>query len=141
MGSDSKEIIDTIINITNDFWEKESRPLLLSNLPGKLKEGGIEDYKTIIKNESLKDFLEKTESDKTYKLVKHKNQKAKLGLIPAKENFDFSNGISGDKKKTTNKISNKIVVDFFKSLSKLSDDELDSIVIPTRILVKLINDL
>lgn len=141
MEINEKDIIKTITDIINSFWNDEKRPLLLSSLPSKLKEIGVVNYKEIINNVPLKDFIENTSSKNSYKLVMHETQRAKIGIIPASESFDFSGTQSKEEYKREPKIvkSEKVTIDFIKLLSSLSNEELDSIVIPTRILVKLIS--
>ena len=140
MAGERENLINKINDIVSAFWADKKRPLLLSSLPNELITAGIEDYKTIADG-NLKKFIELPTEDSTYKLIEHPTQRAKIGVMPKEFEFNYDDVSS---EKATMKRSNRpplaceeSTVAFLKSLSKLSDEELESIVIPTKVLVKL----
>lgn len=125
-------------------WDNDSPPYLLSNLPSDLKPEGV-DYREILGEEKLKAFAKRTEGAETYKLVEHPTQKAKIGLVPSNSNFEFLVDETLNEEPDINTAQRpkrsegtRAVLDFLHTLSKLTDDELNQIIIPTKIWVKLI---
>jgi hypothetical protein len=134
---------DTIIEFFRDqaiaAW-KDEQPYLLSFAGPDLTEKGI-DYRTILEGEKLKAFVERTEGSGRYRVVKHPHQKAKIGLVKYGEKFEFSSNDHDDallhdvqSPKTQH---SSALFEFLDALSKLPVEDLDGIVIPTRVLVKL----
>lgn len=68
-------------------------------------------------------------------------KKAKIGIVPAGVDYDFpAEAVEPRLAKMRSEASQSEYSPraFLRALSKLSDEELDQIVIPTRILVKLL---
>lgn len=139
MSSEKEDLICKIQKITKAFWDTHNQPLLLSDLPRKLIEEGIDNYKEIAEG-NMKKFVSSSMSSDNYKLIVHPHQKAKIGIIPATESYSYDVSFEPRDKKTNYRdcnISEKSAILFLRSLSKLSDEEIDSIVIPTKVLAKL----
>ena len=145
MTDKRESLVNKINEAVSAFWAAKKRPLLLSSLPNELIAAGISDYKDIADG-NLKKFIELSTEDGTYKLIEHPTQRAKIGVMP-KEFDDFEYDSVSNKKSTAKRPSRpplaceESTVAFLKSLSKLSDEELESIVIPTKVLVKLFRKL
>lgn len=124
-------------------WQSGEQPYWLSMLAPDLKPLGI-DYKSILGEERLKAFVKRTEGETTYRVVEHPRIKAKVGLVPWEQTFVFTIEAAAESGRENSRSDvvygrEKVVLAFLKSLAKLSDDELDSVVLPTRVLVKLLD--
>jgi hypothetical protein len=128
-------------------WRDHEKPWLISSIPGALKEARGVDYRTILGETKLKAFTLEREGP-TFKVVTHPTQRAKVGLIPAAETFEFGTeevsapltaaGPESDKPLRMGTAS--ATLRFLRALSNLSDEDLANIVIPTHVLVKLLAD-
>lgn len=135
---------DTIIHFltakAKAAWEEE-QPYLLSFAGPDLTDAQI-DYRSILDGERLKAFVERTSGEGRYQLVKHPHQKAKVGLVPHGTEFQFDDveqeesSVSRDTSRSTQP-QGSTLLEFLNALSKLPSDDLDGVVIPTRVLVKL----
>ncbi len=134
---------DTIINFltakANAAWE-DKQPYLLSFAGPDLTDAQI-DYRSVLDGERLKAFVERTSGEGGYQLVKHPHQKAKVGLVPHGAEFQFDDldqeePVSWDSSRSTQPHGSTLL-DFLNALSKLPPEDLDGVVIPTRVLVKL----
>lgn len=129
-------------------WERLSEPFLLSQIPSALREENGTDYKTILGEERLKSFVRETQASEYYFFVEHPNQKAKVGVVPPNVDFKFPERetredekfkkISSDPARVRNE-EIKTIEAFLTLLSKLPDEDLEKVNIPTKVLVKLIS--
>ena len=122
-------------------WESSKQPFLLSQAAPGMKAAGL-NYQEILGDERLKAFAKRTESQGNYRLVTHPVQKPKVGIVPAGVNFEFQaepspggNARSARPDGSHAEHSTRVIL---RALSRLSDEELDQIVIPTHIFVKLL---
>lgn len=130
------QLKEALINATQDFWAACGSPLLLSNLPNSLSEKGIADYKSILGNISLKSFVSTLANQGNLKVVTHPQHRAKIGLIPAEESYDFLQDENAVKQKQ--KFSgDSHAVRLLDILSKLDDQDLVNLDIPVSVLAKL----
>ena len=90
-------------------------------------------------------FVKRTEKKDGYRLVEHPVQKPKVGIVPYEVEFKFSEfertaPFTEDPPEATHFVSERerAVLSFLRSLSHLSEQEIDSVVIPTRVLTKLL---
>lgn len=115
---------------------------LLSDAGPDMVEDGI-DYRAILAGERLKAFVERTAPDGGYRLVQHPRQRAKLGLVPAGKDFEFKDepdaevGTEAAPRESVRSAKGAALFSFLYALSKLQPEEIDGVVIPTRVLVKL----
>ncbi len=131
---DKKLFIDDLTKKVNEFWSKKKEPLLLSNFSTFWKR---DEYEHILEEKTLKQFLQSLD-DVEFKIVEHPNQKAKVGIIPLREHYEFT--ISNSNKDSIHEQHNKEkgLIMFLNSLKNLSDKDLESINIPVSIMVKLL---
>lgn len=127
---------DALILATREFWSTYSSPLLLSNLPKALSEKGIVDYKSILTTQSLKAFVHSLDGQGAIQVVVHPQHRAKIGLIPAGENYSFTEEKAAVKMGSS-PTGESQAVKLLDILSKLSEKDLDKVIIPTSVLVKL----
>jgi hypothetical protein len=124
-------------------WQDAQQPYLLSLVGPDLKALAV-DYHAIIGLERLKTFAKRTEDSGGYKLVEHPRQKAKVGVVPAESEFAFPeddmhrHSASAEQYLDSGNERERVVIGFLRALSRLSNEELDGVVIPTRVLVKLL---
>ncbi|NOL51617.1 hypothetical protein [Pelistega suis] len=118
-----------IENRVNEEWEKKNSPLLLSSLGILLKDKFGDDKPEGV---SLKKWIDSYSID-TIKYVYHKHKKAKIGLIPASQEYEWD---SVDRVNNA-MVSTKMDLKDFSVLlkEKLSKEELDQI--PLSILLKI----
>lgn len=121
-------------------WQ-EKQPYPLSLAAAEIKsEGGI-DYRAVLRDERLKAFVKRTQNQGGYKLIEHPNQKAKLVIVPTAAEFEFpveTSPTGAKRDDSSEEHSERALVQFLRALAKLSDDEIDGVVIPTSVLVKLV---
>mgnify|MGYP003554565011 CR=1 FL=1 len=124
-----------LLEISQKNWSEKARPVLLSALPKLLNEQLNDDYKSLLAEESLKSFIKRTEEQSGYRLVEHPTQRAKLGLIPASENFSFE---SEEKSSTVIDMNRDDIYAFARVLQSLSEDDRKSITFPASVVMKLL---
>lgn len=138
--TDAAQMIDFLRQKTEEAWADEN-PYFLSNAGPDLTAAGIL-YRDVLGSEKMKDFIARTAGDAGYRLVQHPLQRAKLGLVPAGVSFAFEDrneeaGAAATIGETSEPRHGAQLLAFLDMLSRLPRDDLDEIVIPTRVLVKL----
>lgn len=120
-------------------WNQSKEPYLLSMAAPKLKDRGI-IYREVLGQEKLKAFAKRTGSASGYRVVEHPLQKAKVGIVPEGAQFEFPPipTKSSNPKGAPAFNRERIVIEFLRALSNLSDEELKTVSIPTRVLAKLL---
>lgn len=133
-----ESLINSLAKIATTHWQTKGQPVLLSNLPALLA-GDESDYKDFLGNQSLKQFIKDTEAESKYKLITHPTQSAKLGLapLPVGANFQFEESSPPDQPSTSERSSEKALIDFLKALKKLPASDLEEVHIPIAVLVKM----
>lgn len=124
------------------FWKNGEQPYHLSLVAGDLKAEGV-NYKDILGDEKLKAFVARTSDENGYRLVEHPLKKPKIGIVPADAKFEFTDipplpRSSPNPKLLAPSSQDRAVLDFLQVLSKLDDADLDTVIIPTRVFVKLL---
>lgn len=126
-----------------EHWNDRQLPYFLSLVSPDFKKLGT-DYKVILRDETLKTFVKRTSAHAGYRLVEHPRQRAKLGVVPNNIDFKFENEIDKPTENATRTEfapaldEKEALLNFLGVISKLPKDDLDKIVIPTSILVKLL---
>lgn len=119
-----------------ESWESKT-PYLLSFLSPDLKTEGS-SYKDIVgEDETLKQFVVRTGDAYGYKLVQHPAKKAKVGVIPIGEEFTFEDETRASSHNLRESRPDGVLVDFLKALGRLPASDVDKVVIPASVLVKL----
>ncbi|WP_322071929.1 hypothetical protein [Paraburkholderia bannensis] len=123
--------------IAEEGWRARSQPVLLSALPKMLSERLREDYKPVLGSRSLKNFIKGSGPAKGYRLVEHPSQRAKLGIVPAGVDFEFSDetGIA----EALADVSKQDIEGFVKVLASLTPDELRQVSLPASLVVRLMS--
>lgn len=85
----SSEVLVEIRRIVDEEWAAHARPVLLSNLPRSLEQSLGGDYKVVLADKSLKSYLQEHASDAGVKLVQDPVHRARVGVIPAGQQFAF----------------------------------------------------
>jgi hypothetical protein len=129
------------------FWQQHGQPFLLSDVAPGLKAEGI-DYKAILDEETLKSFIKRTGETCGYRLVEHPTQRAKVGLVPSEAQFSFPDtrtdtplserSPASERRPSAASDRERVILAFLRALSRLNDDEIESVNIPVRVLIKLL---
>ncbi|MCL4632822.1 MULTISPECIES: hypothetical protein [Burkholderia] len=123
--------------IAEENWRARSQPVLLSVLPKMLSERLREDYKPVLGSRSLKNFIKGSSTAEGYRLVEHPSQRAKLGIVPASVDFEFSDEASIAEALAD--VSKQDVDGFVKVLASLTPDELRRVSLPASLVVRLMS--
>lgn len=135
--ADQAELVTSIKEICDGYWGDNNSPILLSALPPILK-GKVPDFRTILGEESLKSFIKQTQVIGSYKLVEHPTQRARVGLVPESIDFEFPVMPTSPSGSATSKANQEATLSFLRALSTLPSSELEKVIIPTSVLIKLL---
>ena len=147
--TDTQNLMERLKSMVLENWQRNAEPLLLSNVAPML--ASIDpSYKAILDGKRLKQFVtENAIKENGYQVVTHPTQKAKIGLIPFDESFEYETDTTGENGRPslaidthhsigntkTSKHSEGLAL--IKALGKLSENDLEKINIPISVLVKL----
>lgn len=133
-----EELQSKLEKLTCDYWDKNQKPLLLSGLVPAIEREGIL-LSDVIGEVRIKEFIKQTSYEGAgYKLVVDPIHKARIGIIPSKENYSYSGRVDTSSNATLD-ASHKTTMDFLALIKQLPKDEADQVHIPIRILAKLLN--
>ena len=130
---DEKSLIASLSQTTQNTWRDEKRPVLISNIP-RLFSGA--DFRSVIGEEGVKAFVKRTSAAGGYKVVEDPNHKARIGIIPAGETFEFPELIPVAPPE--NKRTGEALLAFLNVLGDLTAEEQRSVVIPVDVIVRLL---
>lgn len=139
MDAQEDKIIEFLVGKANEAWINK-RPYLLSFAAPDMAAISI-DYKAILNGERLKAFVERTAREGKYQIVKHPRQRAKVGVVPSGVRFQFEDADQGGAGMSrhihTTSEQGTTLLNFLKALADLPQEELEGLVIPARVLVRL----
>ena len=133
---------DTVIEFFRSKAEaaEESPPYLLSFAGPDLADAGI-DYRAALNGEKLKAFVERTQGEGRYRVVKHHHQRAKVGIVAFGSTFEFAADGAYEAAERPARgpatAQGPALLDFLDALGRLPSQALDGFVIPARVLVEL----
>lgn len=137
-------LMDFLLEKANERWDDGEQPYLLSLVGTDLK-ARDQDYKTVLGEEKLKLFVRRSGEAGGYRLVEHPTQKAKVGIVPAGKEFEFGeDDVSADGQRSAPRerigISERerVVLNFLRALGHLPETLLDDVVIPVKVLARLL---
>lgn len=143
----AESILSFAAERAQEEWDKNEQPYMLADLSPDLARNGI-NYKSVLGGQRLKAFV--VSSPKHVKVIVHPTQKAKIGLIPPDEEFEFTTEppSAATQAKSASTFGGKgrrshrrhIVSNFLQLLSELDDDAVAQVQLPTHILTKLMRD-
>lgn len=138
--ADEQQVRDALKAISDAHWDVHGAPVLLSDLPEKL-EAKAEGYKEALGRKSLKAFIRDANPDSGFKLIEHPTQRAKLGVAPAHAHYEFpaeeprpARQAAGAPRGGTQ----EPVLAFLRALGTLPPEEVEKVVIPVAVLIKLL---
>lgn len=135
--SNDQKLIDGLKDLAKSYWESNSYPLLLSNLPPLLATD-ISDYKEILGGRTLKKFVQETSGSETYKLAEHPKQRAKVAILPPNVNYQFPDQASNtEPQEDKGRSSERALIEFLRVLRNLPEADIAEVSIPVSVLVKL----
>lgn len=131
---DERELFSVIQSVAKEYWDSYEKPLLLSGLP-RLLSSQCGDFQSKLAGKRLKDYILDTSDVGGYKLVEHPLKEAKIGIIPADASYVFPDIETAQVKIKNNRAA---TLAFLSALDSLSLEDVDKVVIPTSILIKLL---
>lgn len=135
---EQRELTAVIKEISDRHWSEQGSPVLLSAL-APLIAAKLVDYRVVLAGRTLKAFIKETKGEAGYELVEHPSQRARVGVVPAGVSYEFSTDSSSVKEERGSSKSNReVTLAFLRMLSSLPDADLNNVIIPTSILVKLL---
>lgn len=138
------EFRDFLVERVNALWQTPKKLLLLADVPSELKEHKDLNYKDILGEKRLKAFADETQGSGGYKLIQHPNQKAKLALVPFDADYEFPEAnldtVGAKRRPDLPGNHRKVTLDFLSVIKGLPERDQSEIVIPTRIIAKLITE-
>lgn len=144
MDYDTEWLKEFIKKRTLEVWKDSKKPYYLSFIATDLSKNNA-DYKPIIAPLRLRQWATVTDID-GLKLVVHSKHKAKVGYIPENVEYSFNDEESVKSSEDTVASTNKLryreadrrpLFSLLESLSKLSNEELETVHIPVKIFVRL----
>lgn len=141
---DEMQLKEFLIERVKFHWSTPKKVLLLADVPSELKEHKDLNYRDILGEKRLKAFATETQGADGFKLIQHPHQKAKLGLVPYESEFEFPDTVVDEPapKRPKHLPSNtrRTTLDFLSIVNSLTEKEQSEIVIPARIVAKLLAD-
>lgn len=137
MDNEEKVITEKIKEISEACWHGQHSPVLLSALPLILERAGL-NYRAALGPRTLKVFIKETADMAGYKLVEHPSQQARVGVVPLEADYKFSQEPAHTTKTSPVKSNKEATLAFFHALATLPDTDLDNVIIPASVLVKLL---
>lgn len=141
---DEEQLKEFLIERVKFHWSSPKKVLLLADVPSELKEHKQQNYRDILGEKRLKAFVTEAQDTDGFKLIRHPNQKAKLGLVPYDAEFEFPDTVRDEpvSKRPKHLPSNtrRTTLEFLSIVNSLTEKEQSEIVIPARIVAKLLAD-
>lgn len=141
MDHTEDDIQRVLVEKAKERWDTEQRPYFLSDVGMDMGIKGI-DYRAILGEERIKGFVQRTQQAAGYRLVQHPLQKAKIGIVPADAEYSFTDAVPAEphdeRRPTVRASQERAVLEFLRALSNLSEKDQDGVVIPVRVLTKLL---
>lgn len=133
-------LITFIAERAREAWEARQQPYYLSNLAPALKQAGF-TYRDVTGEGSLAAWAEGANQEE-WRVVRHPQQTSKIGVVPAGSPFTFDAAEAGASvRDDASRLRKKpIVVRFLEELRKLDQSDLDKIVLPVSVIVKLLDE-
>lgn len=141
-----ERLVQIIAEEAKEAWDSHSTAYLLSLLTPKLKQMGF-DYKAVTGSDTLSKWATTVSQDK-FDVVRDPETKARIGVVPKGVVFDFASSGSvhgsGQSNATSRSKSDRyrkpVIIRFLEELSTLSSEELETVIIPVPVIVKLMNE-
>lgn len=134
---DQRNLVTAVKTITENHWRERNSPVLLSALP-RLLEGEAPDFRAVLGSRTLKAFIKETGESAGYKLVEHPTQRARVGVAPAAAEYNFPSEPAHPSMTIAARSNQEATLAFFRALAALPDADLEKVVIPASVLVKLL---
>lgn len=140
---------DFLLEKTKGVWEEKKEPYLLSSVGVDLKKEKGKNIKEELNGEKLKSWIINNKDSILVEVIEHPLIKEKIGIIPKGEVFNYTseserkinkkNNISV-KSRLCNKKENENLMklkDFLNMVSVLSEKDLDKVIIPSSVILKI----
>lgn len=137
--TDVASLKDFLRQRAKETWEERGIPYYLSLVATDLKRKGV-DYRTFTGPFRLVQWVGKEAIPDT-KLIAHPTVKAKVGLIPADADYDFSQEAAVDEPPTQSHFKGKrgrALLTFVETLALMPEDAAAEFSIPAKVLIALL---
>ena len=136
--SDDEKLSAAIRAFSEARWSDRHEPMLLSAL-SPLLEKDLPDFKTSLGTRTLKSFVKETGEVGGYKLIEHPTQRARVAVVPVAAEYEFrQEEPRAPRGETSGPKNQEATVAFLRALATLPSEDVDKVVIPVSILVKLL---
>lgn len=136
MNKDEMDLKNALNKICSEFWKENKKPLLLSKIPAILIENGL-NHKTILGQTKIKNFITKTSSADTYKILRHPKKLAMVGILPFNEQFQYP---EYHQKLDTPQLNTVNYNNFIITLKSLSNSDLEKVHLPATLFINMWDD-
>ncbi|MBC9247495.1 hypothetical protein H4P12_12420 [Paracoccus sp. 11-3] len=136
---DANDVKDFLRQRAQETWDERQIPYYLSLVAIDLKQKGV-DYRTFTGPLRLAQWLTREDIPDT-KLVAHPTVKAKVGLIPAGVDFDFSSEPAADQIHSRSRPSDRRgqeLIKFVDSLAAMPETASAELSVPAKVLIALL---
>lgn len=142
MNQDKDWLKALVARRTQETWPKRQQPYYISFIATDATKEGA-DYRVIIAPLKLRQWALTVEINGV-KAIAHPVHKAKVGFIPAQEEYVFADGEGSQVSELAPKdlmraSTRRLTIQFLEALARLPDEALDEILIPVKTIVRLLN--
>lgn len=131
----ASELLSEIRQIVEEDWPTTRLPVLLSNLPRKLRSRVSDaDYKEVLGGSSLKSFLRDNAELSGVQLVQDPAHSARVGVIPLGAEFEFPPLLT-----PTSGVSAADVQAFARVLGAMTASEQQAVAFPASFVSRLLS--
>lgn len=143
MEHDADWLKSFIAKRAQESWHNDQRPYYISSIANDVTKLGV-NYKDLVAPLKLRQWAMTVDLPAT-KVITDPVHKAKVGFVPADQEFSFASddqerGTLGTKasKKAPYSRPRHAILQFLETLDMLSDEELDEVRIPVKTIVRLL---
>jgi hypothetical protein len=135
-------MLDFLTTKTQQWWEANRSPYLVSYISPELSAQGVNWHEIVGEDVKLAKYLQEN-AEGRFKVVVHPWHRAKVGLIPENETFEYLTDAL-PKEATTRaehfRAPNRkfVILNFLQALAELDKEELDKVHIPVSVLARLL---
>jgi len=136
-NEDQKRVVECVKTISDEHWRDQQSPILLSALAPRL-ETVYPGYREVLGVRTLKAFIKETGAAAGYELFEHPIQHARVGVAPVGASYEFPSELTTHSATIPARGTHESTLAFLRALATLPSGDLDKVVIPVSVLVKLL---
>lgn len=144
VGLAREKVLERISEIVEESWQRQREPVLLSYIGLQLTKEGIQ-YREVSPRGQLRALM--SDFPSRFEITVHPNMPLKIGAVPPNTGFEYPQEVVTEMASMVHgseEISERVkksrgaLYTFIRELSKLSKEDANSVVIPTSVLIKLL---